>query len=234
MLAMRQDDDLLVIDANDGSQQRVPITGVSPGSFLPAWSPDSDWIAIGELVIEAKSGRIVSEAEGPTVHAWAVSKGGKWQLLALDPVADDRPCPHVRSQRTEIKLREVATGFERTLLGCDDDLYTSASWLPNETLVARGSNCVSCSPSSYRVSLIDPSTGKITPLTQGLEPAANYELSPDGERLLVTGSKLRVYTTAGVLLREFAPPDGHVVLAAEWTKDGSSFAYITGPAPWFL
>jgi hypothetical protein len=67
-------------------------------------------------------------------------------------------------------------------------------------------------------------------LTQGLEKGATYGLSPDGSRILVTGSKLRVYTIDGQLEREISPPAGHVVLAAAWAEDGSSFAYITGPA----
>ena len=95
--------------------------------------------------------------------------------------------------------------------------------------LSAGPNCWGCESSSSRVSIIDVPSGQIQPLTAGLEASATYQVSPDGHKLLVTGSKLRVYTIDGVLEREITPPDGLPVIAAAWSPDGSSFAYIVGP-----
>ena len=66
--------------------------------------------------------------------------------------------------------------------------------------------------------------------TDGQEAGAEFAVSPDGNRVLITGNTLRMYDAKGWLLREIQPPEGASVLQAAWSKDGRSFAYTTGPS----
>lgn len=177
--------------------------------------------------MDAKGGRVLHIPAGRAVLRSAISADGRWQALIILKTGEP-PC-NGALRASEIRLREVSAGVESTLLACADPFFTKVEWLPSGKLLGLGPNCWACEAQSYQLALVEPATGEVQLLTDGLEVGAASHLSPDGKRLLVTGSKLRVYTIDGVLEREIVPPGGLPVIAAAWSPDGSSFAYIVGP-----
>jgi DNA-binding CsgD family transcriptional regulator/Tol biopolymer transport system component len=228
-LAASQGRDLLIFDSHRSTVQRIGgVTGDSISSGPPVWSPEGDYVSSGDALIDVEGGSTLYSRSGRPILASGVSPDGRWQAFILDPSA----CGvSPASATSELHLREVSTGNESTLLGCSDSFFTELKWLPNRKIIVAGPNCSSCEPTRYRVALVEPSTGRIQALTSGLETAARHYVSPDGKRILVTGTRLRVYTSDGVLEREITPPDGLPVIAAAWSPDGSSFTYIIGPLP---
>jgi DNA-binding CsgD family transcriptional regulator len=223
-LAHVQGQDLVILDLRRQTLQRIPTSG--PVSPL-RWNEDGNFVSAGDKLIDIRGGKVAYGTGEHSVLATGVSVDNLWQAFTLDPY-DMRPCLSERLAN-ETRLRSLRTGEEFALVDCSGDFYAHVEWLPNGRLVATGPNCWGCSSRSSRISMIEVPTGQVTPLTAGLEVGAAYHLSPDGMHILVTGSKLRVYTIDGVLEREMTPPDGLPVIAAAWSPDGSSFAYIVGP-----
>jgi DNA-binding CsgD family transcriptional regulator len=227
-LAIGQGQDLLIVDAKAGTAKRMAV-GLplqSPSGPSPLnWS--GAYITRGDALIDTESGRVLYQTSGRAVLGSTVSADGRWQAFTVDRTRD--PACGEALAAAEMRLRDISTGAESTALDCRNPWLPSVKWLKNGKLIANGANCQSCGPQSYRVGLVETSTGELQPLTDGLEVAARYQVSPDGQRILVTGNRLRVYSIDGVLEREIVPPDGLPVLAAAWSPDGSSFAYIVGP-----
>ena len=55
-------------------------------------------------------------------------------------------------------------------------------------------------------------------------------VSPDGSKLLVSGTELRLYDGDLALLRDFAVPGGKRVHAVAWAPESVRFVYVLGPA----
>jgi hypothetical protein len=58
--------------------------------------------------------------------------------------------------------------------------------------------------------------------------------SPTDDRVLVTGTRLRLYAADGRLLQEIVPPAESEVTSAAWAPDGSGFVYTVGPSGFIL
>jgi DNA-binding CsgD family transcriptional regulator/dipeptidyl aminopeptidase/acylaminoacyl peptidase len=225
-LALTETDTLVVADVRSGKVKRLPLGGET---FEAArWSPDGRFVTVEDAVVEVRSQRLLYPVAHGTQDA-QVSQDGHTEAYIRSAVTDDYPCrtgPVATQNQTW--LREIRTGEERLLFGCDDGLYTSLTWLDDGRLIFSGAECVSCHAHRFRVEIVSTG-GRIEHLTRALEVGADYFVAPDGERLLVTGEKLRVYGRDGTLEREIAAPPGMTILHAAWSADGQNIAYIVGP-----
>jgi WD40-like Beta Propeller Repeat len=222
-LAVLQRQEALIVDFERRTEQRVPLATYEPRPDAKVWNTTGDYVSHGDALIDVEAGRVLYGGSRRVPLASAVSADGRWQAFINGTI-----CGNASTPGTELRLREVRSGTESTLVRCSDLYFTSLEWLESGKLVALGPQFAT-ENRSYHVALIDPSGGRVQQLTQGPEFAAAYHLSPDRKRILVTGTRLRVYTMDGVLEREIVPPDEQPVTAAAWSPDGSSFAYIVSP-----
>jgi Tol biopolymer transport system component len=215
----------------------------------PHWSRNGAEIILGGNLIDAATGRVLVSLGAPYPAAdAALSADGRYFAVAEDPTfasvrGQEFPCPPAPGEGplrlnpdNRVFLHDRQTGETRLLQECGQGLTAHLQWLadgrhliisqqPEQAPVqyARG----------YSLTLVDIETGRKTPLTDGRELHADAIVSPRGDRVIVVGERLRLYTSTGELLREIVPPEGFDVPMAVWSPDGSSFAYVLGPAGWF-
>jgi len=229
-LAFASGHDLVVLDIASGHRQTVPI-----GLYIaaaPRWNETGALIAFENGVIDAVSGRVLIQPGETHVTDSAISPDGRWFAFSLEPrppVGASCVLPPLANV-TLLRDLDGPAHQARPLLSCEDGFYTYVNWVASDRLMVRGPSCWGCESYTSRLALVSVPEGGVQPLTEGLEPAASYAVSPEDGRLLVGGSKLRVYAANGSPLRVIEAPRGFAVTAVAWSPDGSRFAYVVGPA----
>jgi hypothetical protein len=191
------------------------------------WSPDGRYLAVRDGLIDADAGRVVSQPTGRELIDAAFSPDGRWLALTLEFNQGTRTTCDGPGLRNQTLLIAAATGTGRAIFDCNR-FFSRIEWLGNERLLAFTNSCWACEGKSqlFLVSVADASA---QPLNRELGFWINYDVSPDGSKVLVTGDQLRLYTASGTLLRSIPVEDGYAVTAVQWSPDGTSFTYIVGP-----
>jgi hypothetical protein len=240
-LAYRQHpEDLLWLYDRESQVSRVIADGMRTAP-APKWRADSSEVYVRGGVINVETGfseslplseRLFFEpALSPDGHRIAVTE------LPKDGSFNDSPCSEQGENR--VQLFDRRTRELRLVLDCTYGYEYSRGYLifvnwTSDSHVLLRSISVSMSEVVWRrVELLNVDTGELQALTDGLEPGGGYALSPNGEHFLVTGQRLRLYTSEGELIREIEAPPGAEIPEATWAPDGRNFAYIVGPPPLF-
>lgn len=203
----------------------------------PAWSANGRYLVIKDGVVDVDGGSVVlapspepPAGQGDPVYQASVSDDGSMLAWAESIFTSD--CEGLQS--TRVWLKDVATGEDRVLLDCGDQVYIDVEWIDARHLIVRSADCNQCEPRYFGLKLFSFPDGSSLDLTNGQEDGATYAVSPDRSRILVGGGELRLYDAAGGLLRVIEIPNAHKVTGLSWSHDGSSFAYVVGPAEAFL
>jgi WD40 repeat protein len=203
-----------------------------PSVVTPVWNGNGSHVGYRGAIIEAGSGKLLYGLQSG-MAATTPSPDGRWAAVATDnaacgptAVSRERPIP---SNRTF--LQEVASGRTIPVLDCEGGSYTFHQWLSDDAVLISGQTCLNdCSSPIARLMLAKASTGQVELLTEQTGPTRTWAASPDGQRILVGGSSLRLFSSDGELLRTVAAPEGLTVSGLSWSKDGRSFAYVLGPS----
>lgn len=99
----------------------------------------------------------------------------------------------------------------------------------NRGLIVRNAKPGNYEGGPTSATLFDTETNQATVLTRGLEQYGAATVSPDGRRMVMQGSSLRILTLGGRLERAIPVPEGSYVTTARWSPDGRSVAYVVGP-----
>lgn len=219
--------DLHVFDRASGQSRQVTF-GTGYQFAVPKWSADGSEVILGGDLIDLATGDVVASLVPPgQVIDSTLSPDGRY-FVATEP-CEGYPPPH------RIHLYDKKTGETRLLRDCDEAVSAHLRWLPDgHHLLVKEPSCYGCETVTFSITSMDVESGDVVALTDGLEPHAAACASPDGGRVLVTGKALRLYTQDGQLLRVLPAPEGFDVAAAAWSPDGSIFAYVIGPAGFFL
>ncbi len=213
-LAYLSEGDLYIFDLSRGTSRQLSTGGRYRHAIsLPQWSVDGRLIIVGGDAIDAATGDVVASLlpSSKTISA-TLSPDSRYFLAAEEPTWEP-------SLANRVHLLDLQTGQTRVLLEKDHGFYWGLGWLPDARhLLLITPSCWGCDTLTMRVSLMDLESGRMTPLTDGLEPHGAAYPSPDGQRLLVTGKALRLYTVDGQLLWEFPAPEGFDVAAAAWSS----------------
>ena len=224
------DDSVFVFDRNAGASRLIAsnVRGLWPA---PRWSDDGRYLLLSGQIVSVDTWGVetLPIAAERILHS-TLSPDGQYVLFNEDPILPplgDPSCPR------PAYLYNLRTKELRQLSDCAQSLTAFLKWLSSGRVLLVYPACWYCGPDAYRVKLLDVWSGELQLLTDGLEYEASAVISPDGARLLVTGNRLRLYSSEGSLLREMVPPEGVFVHRAAWSPDGGMFAYVTGPR-WFL
>lgn len=231
-LAMNEKDDLVLVDTATGARNVVS-TGITRWQGLQ-WSADGRYIATTGGVIDAETATLVfpPHVTGETIGT-VVLPGGRWLVSTTQPRCGSRQPPDFRLANQTL-LTDLITGQTNVLLDCDKGFFPYIQPLPNGRLLMTGTSCWQCDTARYRIALVNVPSGELLSLNDFNNPGGAV-LAPDGDRLLVAGQRLRIYTTEGRLLRDdIVAPAGFAVVAAAWSPDGRTIAYVMGPAGFSL
>jgi len=193
------------------------------------WTKDGRQLIAGNVIIDVETGKanaLPLSAE-EVVHI-VESPDGKY--LAINAQVSNYPSCPWNSTRTYLFHRQ--SGELRPLTECRKDVFLSwanfPTWVSENFILLTWANRSELA--SIQLELMNIHDGDVLLLTDGLEPLAHAELSPTRDRVLVSGNRLRLYTSNGRLLRAVSPPSGFDVARIAWSPDGSMFAYVLGPA----
>ncbi len=234
-----EDGALWLFDADSGVNRRL----TADGSFVHGATPsfhDDGRIQIGNQLIDPETGDAtvyhlnVSPDDAFTL---TISPDGAYAVAAdtfgQNTVGDIPACeanPSASSPQNHVFLYDLAADATTLLKDCDGRNFIFFSWLnDNRHLTMTGAECFACESPNRSIVLKDIETGAEVPLTDGYEFDANALVSPDGQKVLVTGDSLRIYDANGRLLRQIDPPDGFSVTGAAWAPDSDGFTYVIGP-----
>jgi dipeptidyl aminopeptidase/acylaminoacyl peptidase len=227
------------------------LEGLGPHVSHIAWAPDGTGLYVGV----GSGAYLVPRAGGearPLLRTTAdglagvelgisgVSPDGRFEAIPdVEPYRTPTPTPVVTGTRTPqvprapfgLILRDRRTGAERVLTTPDRGYDHMVHWAPDSRhLVVFRADSWGGDRATYMLVLVDTVTGRETPLTDGFERNVRARFSPSGERVLVTGSRLRVYARDGSLLWWVQPPAGMDVRDAIWGTGDQRILYATGPA----
>jgi hypothetical protein len=142
------------------------------------------------------------------------------------------PCP------LTIRIEEASSsGENRPLVSAPENGCIEWEWLSGSRLVASVKAVCPAfhGPILTEILLIDVASGGSQSLTGGFVDVAYLEEAPGGGRLLTTQTRLRLYSDEGVLLRDYGPPPaGYAYYQRVWSPDGTSLAFLLGPANWIF
>ena len=223
-LAFMEGTSLVIFDA--ASRDREVIDLGMDLTSTPAWSANGKYIAIGGGVVDAETGALVL-LPGEDALTSAVSPDGTRLAWATGIFG---PCEPPSAQQGKTLFTDVANGNKTTLFDCVDGVDGRLLWLSSEHLLIWSPACLSCESGANRIKLVTFPDQRVQELTDGLEAGADAAVSPDNERILVSGSSLRLYSREGDLLRQIDVASGTRVTGISWSPDGSSFSYIVGPS----
>ena len=148
----------------------------------------------------------------------------------LPPLPHDVLLLRTKLLQNRVYLFDQATGVASLLKDCDGRSFIRFYWLAdNRHVVMSGADIYCCHGGNQLVVLKDVLTGVETPLTHGYEGGVWVVVSPDSQKVIVTGDRLRVYAADGALLSETDPPAGFSVTAAAWAPDSRRFSFVAGP-----
>ncbi len=225
-----QGEELVIFDVESRGESRLNLGPRSGGN--PAWSLDGRTVTYNGAIVAAETGRELP-APGLRTTAASLSPDGKWFAIGSDSTACARPSSaDTRSTPTQnqTRLKEVATGRETLVLNCAEGFFTYQRWLSPGFLLLGGSACANpCLRPTTSVLLVTLPGARFQPLTSGPEEGAALAVSPDNQKVLVSGSELRLFSADGAPQRRIQPPEGFIVTAVSWSNDGSAFAYVTAP-----
>jgi len=214
--------DVYLFDRISGESRRLTSTADYLGEAL--WSPTGKFIWVGSRLIDVQTGSVSSL---PGARSWigsGLSPDGRYFAVA------DEPSFQGNSPRAGSVVYDLQSGTSRRLTDPPKGVDISWLWMPGaQQVIVQRSICTGCDAGVYQVVLVDVRTGTEKELTNGFEHAASYVVSPDGTHVLITGTRLRVASIDGTILREILPPGGLEVGWAKWSPDGSRFAYVTAP-----
>lgn len=231
--------DLVIFELESRSAKRAPlgqrVEGATAGQLSGGlvWSNDGAYVSAAGTVVEAATGRIVHQQPVEVVFTSA-SPDGRWVAASTTGV----PCGgtsrvSTRSPASPNKTfaTDMSGGRTLELLGCGDGFFTAQRWLSPSALLLSGTPCTTgCTVPPTAVLLASLPDGRVRSLTDaGGEVLASAAPSPDGERVLVGGRALRLYSGRGDLLRTIEAPPGMYVTGLSWAADGRTFAYVVGP-----
>ncbi len=192
-------------------------------------SSDGRYVIADGALIESDSGRIVSPPE-PGVSSAVVSLDGKWLAMSSNCRSSSTLPISPSSSPNRMVVKDVSTGRKVMLLDCLDGLYSYQKWLTTSTLLLVGNRCLSgCTSPVLDVALVSMPAGDLRRLNRPDEDTTAVAFAPDGQRILVGGRAIRIFSIDGELLRLIPVPDGLIVTTAAWSRDGRAFAYIVGP-----
>jgi len=205
----------------------IDLGQVLPNSPAPAWSANGGYVAVADGVVDVETEQVLLAPSGSPVRGAAVSPDGS--MLVQTEGIFESACEPLQSNR--VMLTAVETGVQSILLDCgEEEVFTEVEWLDAGHLLVRSADCDQCEPFYFSVRLFTFPDLSVQNLTDGREIGASYAVAPDRSRVLIGGDSLRVFDAGGVLIREIVPPLGYKVTAVSWSADGSSFAYVVGPA----
>jgi hypothetical protein len=226
-LALVRSNEVSLFTPATGDSRTFAINTHESPNWPTVWSPDGRYLAVRDGLIDVDAGRVVSQPTGRELIDAAFSPDGRWLALTLEFNQGTRTTCDGPGLRNQTLLIDVAAGTERALFDCNR-FWAGIEWVDSERFLAYTHSCWSCEGKSqlFLVAIADASA---QPLNRELGFWIDYDVSPDGSRVLVTGDQLRLCTASGTLLRSIPVEDGYAVTAVEWSPDGQSFAYIVGP-----
>jgi hypothetical protein len=230
-----RDGGLVILDLDRRLETHVELPGAvssisaGQGISFPVWTPDGRYVTFRGAVIDADSGELLTEPDSRTAYTSA-SPDGRWVAMSSDGAG----CPGqalgtpLTANRTIAK--EIETGRTLTLLDCDDGAFTFHQWLSADSLLIGGGSCRDCERPSFSLLLATLPDGGLRQLDDGSEQRGfGFAVSRDGQRILLGGQSLRVYSADGALLRSIAAPEGLLVSSVAFSPDSSSIVYVVGP-----
>jgi Tol biopolymer transport system component len=193
-------------------EERHLLPAVSSGPLNPAWSPDGRWLAFsmrGDIwKVRVDGGEAIALTSGPAYHfepAWS-------------------------PDGTRIAFAYQATGnLEIGIVAADGGRVETVSPHPRVDIQPAWSRdgkslfFVSARAGGFRIFRHDLTTGTLTSLTSGIQPA----VSPDGTRIAYEQSGLRVFDLAtgeSTLVRD---EETEYRMEPSWTADGHNIVYVT-------
>jgi hypothetical protein len=229
---------LWVFDPRTGSR-RLTADNVFRRSDQLTWH-DASHVWIGDKLVDAISGAITSYDFGQSSIGSNPSPDGRYAVTFAFPSGGfptggsnaTLQCDASKQERPQNKLAlyDRTTGAATPLKDCDGRAFTRFQWLGDSRhVVMTGASTACCHGGNWLIVLKDLVTGAEVPLTRGYEAGAQAVVSPDGDKVIVGGDKLRVYDIAGTLLQEKDPPTGLGITSAAWAPDSQRFTFIAGP-----
>ncbi len=235
-VAFTRGDSLKLFDARSGTIKdlgKPPIV-----TYAMAWEQGTDSVLFGNVALDVVTGAVTQEDPESRGKAEeerflsAVSPDGRRTARFESPgMTGDRSLCLGLPYR--FLIIDNVTGARDPLIECESGTAGQARWVGNDRLVLSIFGCWACDGGSTRILLVDVKTREVRSLTQGLEAQAFAVPSPDASRVLVAGSRLRLYSAEGVLLHDYGPPPaGFEFRDIRWSPDGSAFAFLLGPRGW--
>jgi Tol biopolymer transport system component len=214
--------DVYLFDRISGRSRRLTSTGDYSGEAR--WLATGRFIQVGFRLIDPETGSVTGIPGVKAYQEAALSPDRRYLAVAEEPTIEGNVA------RAGSIVYDFESGTTRRLTDPQKGLDYLLSWTPDgQHLWVTRAIGEGGSEINKEVLLVDVATGAEKELTNGFEHAASYVVSPDGTHVLITGTRLRVASIDGTILREILPPDGLEVGWAKWSPDGSRFAYVTAP-----
>lgn len=204
----------------------APITSGSPSSADPAWNP------LGTKVAYHRGNSIyLANPDGSgaaPIFTWTDQVGA----MSWSPDGDKLAVELRTCEADECRFDIYTIGTDGTgLFDVTPDLVEerNPSWSPDGTKIAFDSARAG-NPDIYTIAPDGTGLTRLTTTAGATDP----DWSPDGFRLvLVRGSEVQVYTSAGAFEHPVAPPiDGHSDSDPTWSPDGTAIAFVHPSTTW--
>jgi Tol biopolymer transport system component len=235
-IAYVQERALWLFDLPSGRSRRLTADGTLPEGYSLTWTADGRYIQVHNRLIDTRNGDVTTYTFPglKTMTTVAISPDRRYAVTSEFPLpsgdTDSAPCPATERPQNKVYLLDKQKNATRVVKDCDGRAFIQFTWMAdNRHVVMEGYGCAACEDPHRNIVLLDVQTGVETPLTHGLEFSAWATLSPDGQKILVTGDSARVYGQDGKLLQQAAPPAGFSVTDAAWAPDNRRFTYVVGP-----
>jgi hypothetical protein len=235
---------LAVFDSNDWSLRKL---GPAPPGFLLSssrpptvyfyWPAGSERFLAGfegdAVLVDANTGARQpgsrEDLQPPAGPTEVLSQSGRY-AASFDDLKEGLLPAECAGLPQGLSVTDKQTGQTKTLLSCEGGSSGRAVWVNDTTLAARIYPYKFGDSDIATVVLIDITTGSVKTLVDVPEEGARVVPSPDGAKLLVTGTSLRLFDASGNLLEDYGGlTEGTQYKAFAWSPDGASFAYVVGP-----
>jgi hypothetical protein len=204
-----------------------------------SWRHGSDAVVLGsygatDIAVDLKTGAITAAPPPQAAPVQIRSPDGRFAVRV--PWADAStplPADDCTGLPFEVHLDDLVAGTSSVVLACPSGNNAHIRWLTSTkfAVLVTSSRVGQGSSGPAGILIVDAMSRKTVRLTAERETGTEVFASKRGDRFLLTGPRLRLFSADGALLADYGPaPAGYAYGNASFSPDGQAIAFVLTPA----